>query len=297
MASFFIGLLVLFELVGLGSWMPAVSLASHAAKRPTAVTLPAYQPAATPTGTFTAPNLTAAGMIAIDAASGQVLASKDAQTPRPIASITKIFTILVILRDHALDETVTIPTLPIYEDGAVLLGAPAGSKFKLGDLVKAALIPSDNDAADSLAIDDAGSVDKFTAKMNQLMADWDITGLHFASASGLTDTNNNASPEALAKAARLLLTNQTVKAITDTANTTISDTGGRLYPLHTSNELLQTPGFYGIKTGYTPLAGQCLVARAQVQARDVISVVLGSQDRFGETQTLINAISKGYTWQ
>ena len=296
MAGFFVALIAVLELVGLGSWGPAMSLANHAATKP-AVSLPQYQAVATPSGNFVAPTLTATGMIAIDADNGQVLASKDPLTPRPIASVTKMFTLLVVLRDHSLNETVTIPKLPTYETGAVLLNASAGAKFKLEDLVKAALIPSDNDAADSLAIYDAGSISAFTAKMNALMTNWQITGLHFSSADGLTDTNNNASPEALAKAARLLLTNQAIRTITDTSATTIKDQSGQVYQLNTSNELLQTPGFYGIKTGYTPVAGQCLVALAKVHGHNVISVILGSQDRFGETKTLINAISEGYSWQ
>jgi len=294
MARFFVILLVAAQLVGLGNSGLAAALARRAATPPPVINR--YITVPTPSGSVSGLNLTATSVLAIDAATSQVLYSKDPDKQVPIASVTKIFTILVVLRDHSLNETVTVPKLPAYEDGAVLLNAPAGSKFKLEDLVKAALIPSDNDAADTLALYDAGSVSAFTAKMNQLMASWGISGVHFASASGLTDTNNYATATALASAARLLLTNQTIKAITDTQSATISDLAGKTYALTTSNELLQTPGFYGIKTGYTPAAGQCLVARASVHGHDVISVVLGSTDRFGETKMLINAISGGYTW-
>lgn len=296
MACFLIVILALAQLVGLGSSAPVQSLATHAAAAQQ-IALPSFLSQPTASGSVANLSLTATSAIAIDATNGQVLYSKAPDQARPIASVTKIFTILMILRDHSLDETVTVPQLPTYEAGAVLLNAPTGAKFKLGDLIKAALIPSDNDAADILAIHDAGSIPVFTAKMNQLMADWQITGLHFQNANGLTDTNNYATARNLSQAARLLLTNSSARTITSTQSGTITDLSGRGYALKTSNELLQTPGFYGIKTGYTPIAGQCLVALAKVNGHMVISVVLGSQDRFGETKSLINAISKGYLWQ
>ncbi len=256
-----------------------------------------YKTLGTPAGSAPKLNLSASGAIAIDAGTGQVLYAKNAAKALPIASITKVFTVLVMLRDHSLDETVTVPVLPAYPAGAVVLGAPAGSKFKLSELVKAALIPSDNDAADSLAIHDSGSVKAFTAKMNALVADWKITGLHFSSASGLEDNDNYASPAALAAAARLLLSNQAAASITSSQTATISDQSGHTYNLATTNELLKKPGFTGIKTGYTPAAGQCVIARATINGHQVITVILGSQDRFGETEQLVNAIKEAYSWQ
>lgn len=242
-------------------------------------------------------NLTASNAVAIDAATGQILYAKNPDQPHAIASITKIFTVLVILRDHSLDEIVSVPQLPAYTNGAVALGLKSGQQFKLEQLLRAALIPSANDAADTLAIWDAGSVPAFTAKMNQLMAVWGIPDLHFNSANGLEDNNNFASAMALTRAARLLLTNTQVKAITAMPSTAISDLSGQKYQLTTTNELLKEPGFSGIKTGYTLVAGQCLLARASVQGHDVITVVLGSQDRFGETRQIINAIDQAYKWQ
>lgn len=294
MAEFLIILVAVSQLLGLGGSRMTAS-AVHRAAGP-APAISRYVTAPTPSGTSPELNLTATSALAIDAATGQVLYSKNPDKPLPIASITKMFTILVVLRGHSLTETVTVPKLPVYEPGAVLLNAPTGSQFKLGDLVKAALIPSDNDAADILAIHDAGSTSAFTAKMNQLMLDWNVSRVHFVSANGLVDKDNYATAAALTKAARLLLANPTAKLDTGTGATTITDLSGRTYALHATNELLQTPGFYGIKTGYTPLAGQCLVARASVHGHDVISVLLGSEDRFGETKTLIKAISEGYTW-
>lgn len=294
MAQLLIILVALSQLLGLGSWGPILRLAQQATTAP--ITHERYVIAPLPIGTAPELNLTATSALVIDRSTGQTLYAKDPTKQLPIASITKLFTILVILRDHSLDEVVTVPPLPTYQPGAVLLAAPTGSKFTVEDLVKAALIPSDNDAADILAIHDAGTPAAFTAKMNQLMADWGIEDLHFTNTNGLIDSGNYATAQSLSQAGRLLLTSQTAKALVQTQAATIKDQSGRTYSLATTNELLKEPGFYGIKTGYTPQAGQCLVALAQVHGHDIISVLLGSQDRFGETKRLVDATSQGYTW-
>ncbi len=285
------------QLVGLtGLRAPTDWLTSRAQAPSHEVQMPAYHTQSTPVGAVPNLNLSAGGVIAIDAATGQVLYQKAADQPRAIASITKIFTALVILRDHNPDETVTVPVLPAYPNGAVTLGLVAGQQFKLGDLVKAALIPSANDAADTLAIYDAGSVANFATKLNSLAASWGLTNLHLANANGLDDTGNNASPQALASAARLLLASPSAKVVAATSDGYISDLSGHQYHLISTNELLKDPSFSGIKTGYTPVAGQCLLATSNIHGHSVITVVLGSQDRFGETKQLTQAIERSITW-
>jgi D-alanyl-D-alanine carboxypeptidase (penicillin-binding protein 5/6) len=298
MAPVIIAGLAILQLLG-GNFWPALSqrLVTKAAPAQPSLIWDSYQNIPTPVGSAPQLNMSAQGVVAIDAATGQVLYDKAANQPHSIASITKIFTALVILKDHKLDEVVTVPSLPPYRGGAVVLGLVPGQRFKLQELLKAALIPSANDAADSLAIWDSGSVANFTTKMNQLVQEWGIEDLHFNSASGLEDSNNYASPLALSKAARLLLSNRTAQAITSTYSGSTSDLAGRSYPLTSTNQLLQEPGFKGIKTGYTPAAGECLLALALVNSHPVITVVVGSQSRFDETRQLIQALGQNYQWQ
>ena len=240
-------------------------------------------------------DLNTASAIAIDRATATVLYAKNIGAHRPIASVTKIITALVVLSRHKSSEIITIPTLPKYPPEAETLGLVPGDTFRLGDIAEAALMPSDNDAADTLAIIDAGSTTKFAAKMNEKMAEWGITDTHFASASGLQDTNNYASAAALAKIASLAIHNPDFARIVNYQTATITSGQGRTYNLKTTNDLLASGQFYGIKTGYTQAAGECFVGLTRINGHDVITVVLGADNRFSATTTLTNWI--GHTWQ
>jgi D-alanyl-D-alanine carboxypeptidase (penicillin-binding protein 5/6) len=234
---------------------------------------------------------------AVDTTTMTPLYAQGATTPRAIASITKLMTVMVVLSDHTLNSKVTVGQLPAYDPSDETLGLTKGQVFTVEALTKAALIPSDNDAADALAIYDAGSLKAFITKMNAKLTEWGIVGAHFNSAEGLTDTNNYASAEALAKIAKLALVNRTIATIVRLPTANISDGAGQTYSLTTTDDLLASGRFYGIKTGYTDAAGQCFVGLAHVNGHDVITVVLHSSDRFGDTMRLLNWIQGAWQWQ
>jgi serine-type D-Ala-D-Ala carboxypeptidase (penicillin-binding protein 5/6) len=238
----------------------------------------------------------ATSVLAVDVSSGTVLYQQQPLVKRPIASISKAVTALVIMSRHSLTETITIPKLPSYRPEDERIGLVAGEQYSVQDLLRALLIQSANDAADALAIADAGSVPKFTDRMNTKMIEWGIEGTHFVSPSGLMDTNNYARADALAKIGRLTLTNAFLRQTVSQASTTITNTAGRQIYLETTNKLLYTGNFYGIKTGYTLAAGQCFVGLTRVNDHEIITVVLGADDRFGNTQTLRNWIERNWTW-
>jgi D-alanyl-D-alanine carboxypeptidase (penicillin-binding protein 5/6) len=114
----------------------------------------------------------AAAVYAIDRSSGQVLYQRGASTPRAIASITKLATAMTIVHGHDLNEVITVPELPAYKPEDELIGLVPGERYRLRDLLAALLVQSGNDAADTLAISDSGSLPAFSAKMNRLMAEW-----------------------------------------------------------------------------------------------------------------------------
>ncbi len=241
-------------------------------------------------------SLNASEVLAVDLLSGTTLQAKNPDQPRPIASIVKLATAVVILRGHSLDETVTVPKLPSYPTGAVVLNLTPGQKFKVGELLKAALIPSANDAADALAIWDSGSTAQFAAKTNVLLDYWGIKDIHLVDANGL-NAGSKASARALEKLGELALLNPTIAATVNTPKATVKDESGKSYAVQTTNHLLVDPRFDGIKTGYTEASGQGLVALAKIKGHKVITVVLNSPDRFGETLALVNFLSKTWSWQ
>jgi serine-type D-Ala-D-Ala carboxypeptidase (penicillin-binding protein 5/6) len=241
--------------------------------------------------------LGASSALAWDISTASYLYTKNADKKLPIASLTKLMTVLVILKEHQLTEVVTVANLPSYNNEDAKLGLTNGQKFALKDLLAAALIPSANDAADALALWDSGTIPAFSAKMNRLAAEWGISDVRFTNPSGLSDEGNYATAYSLAKIGKLALTNPTVKQLVGTGQMTINDSDGKSYALVSTDQLLVDPRVSGIKTGFTAVAGQCFMSLSTINGHQVITVVLASPDRFGETLSLINWIEKSYTWQ
>jgi D-alanyl-D-alanine carboxypeptidase (penicillin-binding protein 5/6) len=243
------------------------------------------------------PVLGAESVYAFDRESGTELYQKNAQQSRPIASITKLATVITIVHSHPLDQTVTIPALPTYRSVDSTIGLREGEHYTIKELLAATLVNSANDAADALAIIDSGSVEAFSHKMTDFMKEWGISGAQFSNPSGLVDEGNQASAKAVAQMGALALRNPTLRDLVQTRSTTIQSDEGRTIYLATTDQLLQTGRFTGIKTGYTLAAGECFVGLTKVQGHEIITVVLDSPDRFGETTTLVNWINRNYAWR
>lgn len=241
--------------------------------------------------------LTSPSVYALDDATNTVLYSQNADTKRPIASITKLVTTMVVLADHAPSDIVTIPKLPSYQSDDELIGLVPGEQYTVADLVEAALIQSADDSADALAIWDAGSESSFIAKMNAKMHQWQIPDTHFASASGLQDEGNYSTAASVARIAQLAMINPLVSRIVAMPTAQITSSQGRIITLSSIDQLLATGKFYGIKTGYTGAAGECFVGLTRINGHSVITVVLGGTDRFGDTLSLTNWIQSNYSWQ
>lgn len=302
-----LAMLIILALHGTGLWshlpepkraeVVARATGTVAARDATSRYLPQYRYGPLPIRSSNQPlALSATSAIAMDRSTATVLYSKNVSARLPIASITKLVTSLVVMSSHNPDDLVTISKLPDYPKEAETLGLVAGDQFPLRNLLEAALVPSANDAADALAIYDAGSVTKFAAKMNAKMAEWSISDTRFSSASGLKDSDNYASAAALAKIASLALNIPSIRQTVSQANGTISSRQGRTYNFTSTNILLASGQFYGIKTGYTQAAGECFVGLTRINGHEVITVVLGSENRFGATTTLTNWIENNWKW-
>ncbi len=241
-------------------------------------------------------DLSAKNFLAVDADTMLPLNAKNSNAKVPIASITKTITILTILQRHNINEVVTIKKLPQYGPEDDTIGLIEGDKLSVHDLVQAALIQSANDAADALALWDSGSTSRFTTRMNEALSGWGITDSHFVSPSGLQDTNNYATASDLAKIGKLILTNEFVKTTVKTTSSSITTEQNHTYQLKNTNALLENGLLYGIKTGYTLASGECLLGLTTINGHSVITVILGSNDRFSDTVRLINWIGSSYQW-
>lgn len=224
----------------------------------------------------------------------------------PIASLTKLMTAQIILRDHDLDEVVQVPLEAVQIEG-VKGGLLAYEKITVRTLLEAIFIGSANDAARALAIYNAGSEKDFVLKMNREAQYLGLTSAQFYNATGLDvyptkDSNgqimgNRMSARDLSILSRLLLRNEFVRATVNQREWYGVSVDGRFeHSLETTNDLLEQENVHGLKTGYTLLAKQCFIGLIEQDGHEYLTIVLGSDDRFGQTQELIQWMNRWVRW-
>ena len=164
------------------------------------------------------------------------------------------------------------------------------------DLLYALLLPSNNDVAVALADGCLGSQSIAVSAMNSQAALWGLTDTHFANPHGLDDPSNYSTAHDLALLAKYAMTDPVLSQIVSTASFSFTSPDGQTYHLKSTNQLLGQDGVTGIKTGSTDMAGENFIARATISGHQVITVVLGSRDRFADTHQLLLEILKVYRW-
>jgi D-alanyl-D-alanine carboxypeptidase (penicillin-binding protein 5/6) len=204
-----------------------------------------------------------------------VLASSEAHEQLPIASITKLMTVLVALDHHRLRDVVTVdPRAAAVGESTADLAA--GEQITVADLIEAALIQSANDAADALALSVEPSFSAFAALMNAKATQLGLDDSHFVRPDGLDAVGHVSSAADVTKLARVAMRTRFVRDTVRRRTATIS--GGRT--LHTWDDLLGLfPETIGVKTGHTSKAGWCQVAAARGRGVTVYATVLGSPTR------------------
>lgn len=243
-------------------------------------------------------NVAAKQAIIYDVGSGQALYKKNSEESVPIASLTKLMTAMVILQNHSPDEIVTVPSnLPALQVNDQKINLQAGEQLKLSEMMRALLVYSANDVANSLAIWDSGSINDFTSKMNAYAKTWNLNNSHFTNPTGLDEINNRSSSDDLLALSNILIKNNNFRQIVNTQSVTIYNTAGKPYALSTTNKDLGLSYVYGIKTGFTDLAGQCLILLAQKGGHEIVTVVLNSPDRFQESKNMIDYTFNNYIWK
>lgn len=248
------------------------------------------------TGAYPGAEITATGVVVLDLDSGIYLYKRNEEELLAPASTTKILTALVALDHYDVDDVVTVKA--VLNSGQVM-GLVAGERITVENLLFGALIQSGNDAAYALADHFPGGVDAFVAEMNNKARDIMLTNSSFTNPVGFDDPNHKMTPTDLARLASIALRNKVIAKMVAIPQITVSDvTHTYFHPLKNVNELLgKIPGVGGIKTGWTEEAGENLVTLVERYNHRLILVVLKSQDRFGETQLLIDWIFGNYQWQ
>ncbi len=242
------------------------------------------------------PDLTAQSALVIDYDSGSILYQKNAQATHLPASTTKIMTALVALDGYDLDQVLTVPELD-YEGQDIKL--QYGEQLTLENLLYALLVASANDAAETLAANYPGGRAAFIAAMNQKAQDLSLSNTHFVNPTGFDESGQYTTPFELIKLAKELLAQPLLAQIVATQKTEVYNLDRTIvHPVSNINQLLgHVAGLKGVKTGWTTNAGECLTTYVERDGERIMTAVLGSEDRFGETKALIDWVYNNFVWR
>lgn len=247
------------------------------------------------------PKVAAHSYIVVDK-DGEVVYSKDADTPRAIASLTKLMTAMVVLDLASLDESFEVQKESVGLEPTTLM-VDAGEKIPVADLLEAMLITSANDAADVAARGIAkklgGSPEVFVMLMNEKAKNMGLSKTSFANPTGYDDPKQVSSVRELAQIARYALTHYSdIARIVKIQEATIEETPQhKYYELPNWNSLLGVyPGVDGVKIGFTDEAGYVMITTAERGSESFTVVLLGAPDRrardLGSVDLLNSAFSQ-----
>ena len=218
------------------------------------------------------------------ASTGQVLWSRDLNTELPMASIPKVMTALVVIRAGGLSRKITVPSAVVAyvdEHDASAAGLRPGDTLTASQLLEGLLMPSGADAAYTLAEAYGPGLGAFIAKMNATAKRLGLTRTHFSNFDGLpypTGYSTYSTPANLIKLGRVAMASAVFRSIVDQRSYRIAaGSGHHAYFWRNLNPLLGVyRGAIGIKPGWTPTAGHCLLFEATRGGRSFIGVNLDS---------------------
>lgn len=220
-------------------------------------------------------NLYAQSACLMDAGSGRVLFEKNADKEMPMASTTKIMTLIVTLENADLEDVVTVSSLAARQPD-VQLNIREGEKYYLKDLVYSLMLESHNDVAVAIAEHVGGSVEGFAALMNKKAEELGCVHTHFVTPNGLDADGHYTTAVELARIASYAIQNKKFIEITNQPNWNFKEIeSGRSFSVSNKNKLLYLmDDAIGIKTGFTGKAGYCFVGAVKEEDKILVSVVL-----------------------
>lgn len=226
--------------------------------------------------------------ILIDQKSKCVLYERNADTKLPMASTTKIMTALTALCYASEDKVITVPKCAVGTEGtsASLI---EGEPLTLKELLYALLLQSANDAAVTIAVGIAGSVEGFAVLMNSKAREIGLCSTHYDNPHGLPSETHYTTARDLAISTAYALENETISSIVASKKATIpyGDSGHRYLTNH--NKMLSIyEGADGVKTGFTKASGRCLVSSATRDSMKLIAVTLNSKNDWAEHTKMLD---------
>jgi D-alanyl-D-alanine carboxypeptidase (penicillin-binding protein 5/6) len=241
--------------------------------------------------TYPKPEISAKSVFVVDLSTGKILYAKSQHQKLPVASTLKIMTAAIALERKNPNDVFTVSE-NASKTGEDFMGISAGEKYTLEELLYGLLLPSGNDAAVAIAENIAGTEPEFVKLMNEKARLLGAKDTKFVNASGLEgDGEYYSTAYDMAIISRYAWVNFPLfRQIVGTFSYEIpySKDHKYLYFENQTNLLRTYPGVKGIKPGYTPEAGLCLITLAENGGYQILGLLLGSGDRRGEMQALLD---------
>lgn len=236
-------------------------------------------------------SLSAEVVYAYNPETGKVYYSKNINTKRPIASITKLMTAYTAVREYEYANKISIQnSLPIMD---LPVGLKAGDEISVNELLECMLVGSKNDCANTFTLDNT-----FIQKMNSYAQELGMRNSMFSNTTGFINTNNYSTAYDLGLLSSALIRNEKIIKITDSLERKISIEGvnKRDVRVFTTNVMLkENPNIKGLKTGFTYASGECLIVYYDYgNSEKLITIVLNSKDRFADSRLLYSLIIQAY---
>jgi serine-type D-Ala-D-Ala carboxypeptidase (penicillin-binding protein 5/6) len=249
----------------------------------------------TPKDPIPAPDVNASAAVLVDLDAGQVLFRRAADQARPVASLTKLMTALLVLEKEKgrLDRRIRVHPGAVFDRNdygrGSTLGLRSGERVSVRDLLAGLLLGSANDAAEALAIDGSGSVSDFVLRMNARARTLGMSHTRFASPHGLDDRGRSSAAD-LVLLLRAALRDVTFRALVGRRLAVVRSSSARPRRIQNRNVMLWLyPGASGVKTGFTAGSGFCLIATARRGQRELAVVMLGGREEvFSDAAALLN---------
>lgn len=238
-----------------------------------------------------APVINAKSAIVVDIKNNNILYAKNESERVPVASLAKIMTAIIAIEHSKLDNKFTVSKNSI-EIGENTMGLLLGEKISLKNLLYGLILNSANDAAVTIAEGVAGTEAEFVDYMNKKSVLLGANDTLFVDSSGINkyDKKYYSTAIDLAKISKYSLGFTDLREIFKTVSYTVpkTDLNSEKFLENQTNLLTTYPGVAGMKTGYTEEAGLCLVSYAKNEDKELIVVILGSNDRKGDAILLLD---------
>lgn len=238
--------------------------------------------------------------ILIEQSTGTIISEEESHTRLPMASMTKMMTLLIIMENIESGKIKLDDMVPISENAASMGGSQvylsANTTMKLDTLLKSICIASANDATYAIAEYIAGTSDAFVKIMNEKAKELGLKDTNFENVHGLDSDNHFSSAYDMAFIAKELLNHPKILEYSSIYEDYITHPNGTNTWIVNTNKLLNYyEGLDGLKTGYTTKSGYCITATAKRNNMRLISVVMGEENNKIRNQDTISLLNYGFS--